>query len=75
MLKNVDEYLVELKKELNGSDIATVQDALADAEDHLRTAVIGLREHELGMAESDALQIAIEQYGTPSETAAAYIEV
>jgi len=44
MLKNVNEYLVELKKELNGSDIATVQDALADAEDHLRTAVIGLRE-------------------------------
>jgi len=75
MLKNVDEYLVELKKELNGSDIATVQDALADAEDHLRTAVISLREHEPEMAESDALQIAIEQYGTPSETAAAYIEV
>ena len=75
MLKNVDEYLVELKKELNGSDIATIQDALADAEDHLRIAVVNLREREPELGESDALQTAIEQYGTPAETAAAYIEV
>jgi len=75
MLKIVEEYLVELRMELNGSDIATVHDALADAEDHLRTAVINLREREPELDEREALQTAIEQYGSPPETAAAYIEV
>jgi hypothetical protein len=75
MLKTVDEYLVALKIELNGSDIATIQDALADAEDHLRTAVVNLRERQPDLNETDALQTVIEQYGSPSETAAAYIEV
>ena len=39
MLKNVDEYLLELKKELKGSDSALIQDALSDAEEYLRTAL------------------------------------
>ncbi len=72
MLNTVEEYLTALREELNGSDIATVQDALADAEDHLRTAVVNLREGEPELDERDALQSAIEQYGSPSETAAAF---
>ena len=75
MLKTVEEYLVALKIELNGSDVATIQDALADAEDHLRTAVVNLRERQPDLEETDALQTVIEQYGSPGETAAAYIEV
>ena len=32
-------YLQDLKAALKGADKATVQDALADAEEHLRTAL------------------------------------
>ncbi len=72
MLNTVEEYLTALREELNGSDIATVQDALADAEDHLRTAVVNLREGQPDLDEMDALQLVIQQYGSPSETAAAF---
>jgi hypothetical protein len=75
MIKTVEEYLSALKVELNGSDMATIQDALADAEDHLRAAMVNLGEDQPGLDENDALQMVIEQYGSPSETAAAYIEV
>ncbi|MBA4380165.1 MAG: hypothetical protein C0393_05750, partial [Anaerolinea sp.] len=75
MNKSIEEYLDQLKAELKGSDSATVQDALSDAEEHLRNAVASLRESQPDLAEADALQKAIEQYGTPSETAAAYAEV
>jgi len=75
MIKTIEEYLTELRSELNGSDAATIQDALADTEDHLRTSTASLSESEPGLDKSAALQIAIEQYGMPSETASAYIEV
>ena len=75
MTKTVEEYLDSLKKELHGSDNATVQDALADAEEHLTTALESLQENQLELNETDALQQVIEQYGTPEETAAAYIEI
>ena len=35
MTKSIEEYLDQLKVELKDSDPATVQDALADAEEHL----------------------------------------
>lgn len=75
MTKTVEEYLDALKRELQGSDNATVQDALADAEEHLTTALEALRETQPELGEADSLQQVIEQYGTPQETAAAYAEV
>lgn len=75
MAKTVEEYLAALKKELAGSDQATIQDALSDAEEHLRMAVASLRESQSDLTEEAALQIAIDQYGSPAETAAAYAEV
>jgi len=75
MTKTVDEYLEALKQELKGSDNATIQDALADAEEHLSTALASSRESRPDLDEADALQQIIEQYGTPDETAAAYMEV
>jgi hypothetical protein len=72
MIKTVEKYLSALKMELNGSDMATIQDALADAEDHLRTAMVNLREGQPDLDEMDALQLVIHQYGSPSETAAAF---
>jgi len=75
MTKTVEEYLEALKEELRGSDNATIQDALADAEEHLTTALEALREDQPELDKVDALQQVIEQYGTPQETAAAYGEV
>ncbi len=75
MIKSVEEYLEQLKTEMQGSDSATVQDALADAEEHLRAALAGLKEKQPKLSEEAALNQVIEQYGSPSETAAAYAEV
>jgi hypothetical protein len=75
MIRSVEEYLDALKNELKGSDAATLQDALADAEEHLRAALVSLREHKPEISEMDALTQVIEQYGSPDETATAYKEV
>ena len=75
MIKSIDEYLDSLKAELKDSDAATVQDALADAEEHLRAALTNLREQQTGIPEEQALVQVIEQYGSPEETASAYKEV
>ena len=65
MITTIEEYLAELRSELNGSDAATIQDALADAEDHLKTATVNLSENEPELENTAVLQMAIEQYGTP----------
>jgi len=39
MFENVHEYLEKLKKELEGCDPSLIQDALYDAEGHLRIAL------------------------------------
>jgi hypothetical protein len=75
MIKSVEEYLELLKTELKDSDAATIQDALADAEEHLRAALASLREKRPEMSEEEALNQVIEEYGSPDETASAYKEV
>ena len=75
MTNSIEEYLDALKKELEGSDSATIQDALVDAEEHLTTALESARENQPDLDDADALEQIIEQYGTPEETAAAYLEV
>ena len=75
MIKSIEEYLEQLKVEMQGGDSATVQDALTDAEEHLRAALAGVREKEPKVSEEAALTEIIEQYGSPSETASAYAEV
>jgi len=75
MFKNIDKYLEQLKKELKGSDSALIQDALSDAEEHLRTALEKTFENTPGISEADALPPIFERYGTPSEIASAYREI
>jgi uncharacterized membrane protein len=75
MYRSVEEYLDALKKEMQGFDSATMQDALTDAEEHLRTALETARESQPEMDAADTLPAIIEQYGSPEETAAAYAEV
>ena len=75
MINSIEEYLSQLKKELSGSDPATIQDALSDAEEYLRTALNGAAEAESGVSEAEVLQSVIDKYGTPEEVAAAYREI
>jgi VIT1/CCC1 family predicted Fe2+/Mn2+ transporter len=75
MFNTIDEYLDALKNEMQGSDSALLQDALADAREHLTTALAVAREQNAELKESDALKTIVEEYGTPEETASAYKEV
>ena len=74
MIKTIEEYLSKLKKELAGCDRATIQDALSDAEEYLRTAL----DREIvntSLTEEEVLASIIEKYGSPEETASAYREI
>jgi len=75
MFNTIEEYLDALKAEMKGSDSALLQDALADAREHLSTALDEAREKAPDVSESDALKIIIDEYGTPEETASAYREI
>jgi hypothetical protein len=72
MINSIEGYLAELKKELSGCDRATVQDALSDAEEYLRTALEGAVSDAAHLAQADALAPIIERYGQTAEVAAAY---
>ena len=72
MINSIDRYLNSLKDALKGCDSATIQDAISDAEEHLRTAIDKGLEESDKVVESDILSNVIEKYGTPEETANAY---
>ncbi len=73
-MNSIQEYLSELKAELKGSDSATVQDALADAEEYLVDALEALRETKAALTQEEAINQVIAEYGSPREIAAAYLE-
>ncbi|HNO31570.1 MAG TPA: sensor domain-containing protein, partial [Anaerolineales bacterium] len=75
MFKTIDEYLESLKTEMKDADPALVQDALADAREHLYMALEGKRESAPDLPEAEALMAVVEEYGSPEETAAAYSEI
>ncbi|MFC1900085.1 sensor domain-containing protein [Chloroflexota bacterium] len=75
MIHSIEDYLSQLKKELSGCDRATIQDALADAEEYLRTALSSAMLNEATISELDALSGIIEKYGMPEEIAAAYRDI
>ncbi len=75
MFNTVEEYLDALKNEMKDADSALVQDALADAREHLSTALVVTRESNPEINEADALKTIVDEYGSPEETASAYQEV
>jgi hypothetical protein len=75
MINSVEEYLAELRQELAGSDRATVQDALADAEEYLRTALANTKKSKAAAADAKTLGEIIEKYGSPKEIASAYKDI
>jgi uncharacterized membrane protein len=64
----VEQYLDALRAALKGADPALVQDALYDAEEHLRAE---LAAHS-GDTEGDVLARIVQSYGAPDEVADAY---
>ena len=72
MVKSIDEYLRLLRKELAGSDAAVVQDALADAEEHLRMALAQAVNGNPNASEAEAIPAIAGKYGSPNEVATAY---
>ncbi len=75
MINSIEQYLSELKQAMSGSDRATIQDALSDAEEYLRTALDGAFKEKVRVSEAEALAPIIERYGQPAEVAAAYKEI
>lgn len=74
MFESIEAYLDQLKRELAGCDPATIQDALSDAEEHLRTAYQQTRIDHPDAADTDVLRRIIDVYGEPADVAAAYSE-
>ncbi|MDZ4180031.1 MAG: sensor domain-containing protein, partial [Coriobacteriia bacterium] len=66
--KTVEAYLAQLRSALAGQDPALVQDAIYDAEEHLRNALAEATDAP------DAFDTIVEAYGTPEEIAASYRE-
>ena len=75
MYNTIEEYLDALITEMRGNDAALIQDAQADAREHLTMALEASREKTPDLPEPDALKSIVEEYGTPEETASAYREI
>jgi uncharacterized membrane protein len=68
----IDRYLESLRLALRDADPATVRDALADAEEHLRSAIESAAGQSSGASEEELAAMVVEEYGTPAEVAQAY---
>lgn len=68
MPRTVEQYLDLLRAELQGADPALVQDALYDAEEHLRAELA----QNPGATEETMLNSIVASYGAPGEVADAY---
>ncbi|MEV8522241.1 sensor domain-containing protein [Dyella marensis] len=66
--RTIAEYLEQLRAALAGADPALIQDALYDAEEHLRAE---LQEHP-GLSQEDMLAKVVGSYGSPVEVAEIY---
>lgn len=74
-MTSIDSYIGELKALINDCDPATRQDALADAEEHLRNALQTAISQSPETSREVLLADIIAQYGSPQETADAYSEI
>ena len=66
--RTIAEYLDQLRAALRGADPALIQDALYDAEEHLRAELA----EQPGRSEQDMLEHVVSTYGAPEEVADIY---
>ncbi|HEV2623277.1 MAG TPA: sensor domain-containing protein [Frateuria sp.] len=66
--RTINQYLDQLREALRGADPALVQDALYDAEEHLRAELA----EQPGRGEADMLAHVVGSYGAPDEVAELY---
>jgi uncharacterized membrane protein len=68
MPRTIAEYLEQLRAALRGADPALIQDALYDAEEHLRAELA----EQPGRGEAEMLAKVVGSYGAPEEVAEIY---
>ena len=68
--RTIEEYLDQLRAALRGADPALIQDALYDAEDHLRSEFAD----NPGKSPAEMLAKIANSYGAPEEVAAIYVD-
>jgi uncharacterized membrane protein len=68
--RTIAEYLDDLRAALRGADPALIQDALYDAEDHLRSELA----ENPGKSEAEVLAKIATTYGAPDEVAGIYVD-
>jgi uncharacterized membrane protein len=68
--RTIAEYLENLRAALRGADPALIQDALYDAEDHLRSELA----ENPGKSEAEVLAKIATTYGAPDEVAGIYVD-
>ncbi|MEW5835310.1 MAG: sensor domain-containing protein [Pseudomonadota bacterium] len=66
--RTIAEYLAQLRDALRGADPALIQDALYDAEEHLRAELA----EQPGRSEAEMLAQVVGSYGAPEEVAELY---
>ncbi|WP_329742899.1 sensor domain-containing protein [Dyella sp. A6] len=66
--RTIEEYLSQLRAALRGADPALIQDALYDAEEHLRAELA----EQPGRSEAEMLEQVVGSYGAPDEVAEIY---
>ncbi|MBT2142886.1 MULTISPECIES: sensor domain-containing protein [unclassified Rhodanobacter] len=66
--RTIVEYLEQLRAALRGADPALIQDALYDAEEHLRAELA----EQPGRGEAEMLEHVVGSYGAPDEVAEIY---
>lgn len=66
--QTIPQYLMQVRQALAGADPAVIQDALYDAEEHLRAELAG----NPGVSEAEMLRRIAGSYGSPEEVAAIY---
>lgn len=74
-MPTIEGYLEQLKQHLAGADLAVIQDAVNDAQDHIQNERVALAASGLPeVTEVDLVKRVVESYGSAEEVAQAYRE-